>query len=164
MFTLSFPPQEFCLACQGCCRFQDSRSPWRPKIYAKEECFSRDQGPLNADQEGYLRTRCVQGVWLCDHLDARTNHCQVYPWRPFECALYPFLLVRNKDAIAVALHLACPYVQEKKGLACFQDVCAQVKEFFEQKDVQSFLRSCKENIVSDHIQGEEVRIIFPVEL
>ncbi len=164
MSAPSFPPQEFCLACQGCCRFQDSRSPWRPKVYPNEERVSAPQGLLSADQEGYLRTRCVQGVWLCDHLDARTNHCQVYPWRPFECVLYPFLLIKNRNGIAVAVHLACPYVQGKKDLSCFQDAFAQVQRFLEQKEVQDFLRSCKAHIISDHIQDEEVQIIFSMDL
>lgn len=165
MKTLSFPPQEFCLACQGCCRFQDSRSPWRPKVYAQEEKFFLAAPKfLKPDREGYLEAKCVHGCWLCEHLEEATNRCQVYPYRPLECILYPFLLLRDKNRIVVALHLACPYVQEKKDLKGFQDACENTKQFFEQKNVQAFLRTCQEHITSSHVQSEEVQVIFTVAL
>lgn len=163
MRTPSFPSQEFCLSCQGCCRFQDSRSPWRPKVYAREEkFFSTAKKILRPDGEGFLEAKCVQGFWLCEHLEPKTNRCQAYPWRPFECALYPFLLVRQGAEILLAVHDACPFVQEKKDSPGFAAACRELSDFFAQQDAQKFLTSCRDQVSSAHIKPEEIRILFSI--
>lgn len=51
--------------------------------------------------------------FICQFLNSGNNCCRIYKQRPFECKLYPFLLVRRQKTLALAAHLACPYLNDK---------------------------------------------------
>lgn len=50
--------------------------------------------------------------YLCCFLNKSTNKCRIYHSRPFECALYPFLLNSRAGRIYLSLDRNCPAVQE----------------------------------------------------
>ncbi len=91
---------EFCLDCKGCCRFEDEI--WLPHL-------------LKADEK-ILGFSCVkarkgaQSTLVCRFLDKADHKCKVYEKRPFECVLYPFLLINNNDSLDLVVHLGCPYI------------------------------------------------------
>ena len=163
--TLKQPmAQKYCLACQGCCRFQDAQSPWRPKIYEGESrIFSCNDLPSDLkDASDRLKTVFAHDAHQCLALDAKTSKCKYYHDRPLECRLYPFVLMNKKEGIFLAVHLACPFAQEAQGSGEFKDHCEGLKGFFRQESVQQFLRAQKDNIRSGHIKAEEVAILFPI--
>jgi len=111
-----FVPPKICLSCQGCCRFREAESLWRPKVAPGEletNEYKKDLAKA-LGEDGYIKTVEGQGQNRCAFLDLGTNKCGIYACRPFECRLYPFVLVKEKDKVVVSAHHACPYVQEKK--------------------------------------------------
>ena len=157
-------PQKFCLDCKGCCRFREPQSPWRPKVYANEEklfCHEHfDEAFL--DHEGKVATRSCSDEHVCLFLDSLTNACQVYKARPLECALYPFVLIKAKEGIFLAVHLACPFVQQAQSSAEFAAYLGELRTFFGQGSVQDFLKAHRQDMSSVHICQDEIQSLFCV--
>jgi len=101
---------EFCLDCRECCRFSDEI--WLPQLLK--------------DDEKTLAISCVkakkgkQSTFVCQFLQETDHKCQVYEKRPFECVLYPFLLVKNNDSLDLVAHLGCPYILNTVNLKQFK--------------------------------------------
>jgi Fe-S-cluster containining protein len=106
--------QKICLSCQGCCRFKDARSVWRPKVAPAEIKANEHKEDFTGalGEDGYIKTVQEQGQNRCAFLNLGANTCGIYTGRPFECRLYPFLLTQENGRVAVSVHLSCPYVQE----------------------------------------------------
>lgn len=91
---------EFCLACRECCKFEDDI--WLPHL-------------LKADEKA-LGISCVKAKksadanLVCKFLEESEHKCSVYEKRPFECALYPFLMVNHGNSLDLVVHLGCPYI------------------------------------------------------
>ncbi len=132
-----FVPTQVCLSCDGCCRFQDEKSIWRPQA-APEEAK-----PLTKDiaSDGRLKTGCVHGEEQCVFFNRDDRACRIYPTRPFECRLYPFVLYKKDKAIVVAAHRSCPYVQEKGAGSEAAEYIEYLRKYFQQPDVEAFLRN-----------------------
>lgn len=119
MFEIEqFVSCEYCLKCRGCCRFNQSDTVWSP-VFLKEE-ISRftergiDKSRLNNNKIRLL-PRPEEDKFLCGFLNADDNRCLIYPVRPFECMLYPFLINRCGNKIFLAVDLNCPFVRETIG-------------------------------------------------
>ena len=136
-----FVPSEVCLKCNGCCRYKDSSSPWRPKLGALDQTGLADLivtgGVLDA--QAYITTIQACGEHFCRFLKGEDNTCGIYTRRPFECSLYPFILSKTPDAVKVYVHLSCPYVQDHLSRARYDAYVAYLKEFFRREDVRGFL-------------------------
>jgi hypothetical protein len=136
-----FVPSAICLKCNGCCRYKEADSAWRPKLGA------RDQDNLAAlitagdilDARNYIKTIQVCGEHFCRFLNQGDNTCGIYTKRPFECLLYPFILSQTPGAVKVYVHLSCPYVQDHLPRAEFEDYVAYLKVFFRREDIRGFL-------------------------
>ena len=141
-----FVPSEICLSCDGCCRFREEKSEWRPRVAMEEKVpafFLKDNNQIysrqNVDIDNYLRVSSCQGACLCGFLK-NDNHCAIYDQRPFECGLYPFLITRDESGVAVSAHLSCPYLQEKYGTSEFEEYAAYLKETFATNKMAVFLK------------------------
>lgn len=145
-------PQKICLSCQGCCRYKEAESVWRPKI-AFEELKGNEYkidlvGALGKDAR--INTVEEKGQNRCSFLDLKTNKCGVYTGRPFECRLYPFLLARSPSPaekenekngrVAVSVHLSCPYVQQSRYSVEFEKHVGVLKAYFSGGERARFLR------------------------
>ncbi len=147
-----FVPSEVCLKCDGCCRYKEADSAWRPKLGAD------DQKSLAAlitagdvlDAQGYVKTIQACGKHFCRLLNGADNTCGIYTKRPFECSLYPFIISKTPDAVRVYAHLSCPYVQDHLPpslMGCrpggpradFDAHVAYLKEFFHRAEISEFL-------------------------
>jgi hypothetical protein len=164
-FVLSQPiTSAYCLSCKGCCRFQEEHSAWRPKAYDGEEEFSGGKvfSKEDVDAKGYVKARSVDGQYVCRYLDIDTNKCQIYSARPFECQLYPFLFFKKQQVIFLAVHLACPFVQEEKETEAFKGYCRDLAAFLTQEKAKEFLKRSSVSISSSHILKDEIEIIAPL--
>lgn len=128
-----FVPSDVCLRCLGCCRFEEQDSAWVPCLLEEEMQFLLDKDIPPACislQRKLLAEPHAQGSgYLCPFLDAESNRCKVYGFRPFECQLYPFLLVmRNKRAL-LTVDLNCPYAKEKLNSQEFKEYTAYLESF-----------------------------------
>jgi Fe-S-cluster containining protein len=148
MMELSFKqfvPSEICLKCDGCCRYKEADSPWRPKLGA------RDQSSLAAvitagdvlDTQGYVKTIQTCGEHFCRFLKRKDNTCGIYTQRPFECALYPFILSQTPDAVKVYVHLSCPYVQDHLSRPLYEAYVSYLKDMFQEPSTKEFLMQNK---------------------
>jgi Fe-S-cluster containining protein len=92
------------------------------------------------DREDLLPTRTCQGIHHCQYHNPEDNTCGVYPVRPWECLIYPFLLVSNDGKAKVGVHLHCPYAREHRDDAVSRDYMTYLKEYFAQETILNFLR------------------------
>jgi Fe-S-cluster containining protein len=94
-----FVDSKTCLECRGCCNFVDEH--WLPVLLSAETVL------LHRNEISGIRHN---GRIACEFLDTAAHTCTIYGRRPFECALYPFMLVKRGCALDLAAHLACPFV------------------------------------------------------
>ena len=140
-----FVPSEVCLKCDGCCRYKDANSIWRPKLGAE------DQKSLAAlitagdvqDSRGYITTIQKCGEHFCRFLNGNDNSCGIYTKRPFECSLYPFIISQDRGVIKVYVHLSCPFVQDHLSRAEYDAYVLYLKEFFRRTEIRDFILSNK---------------------
>jgi len=130
----NFIPNKVCLACEGCCRFSDVTSAWRPKVTREDRMQMAEDDQIDA--RGYVTAKEVQGQCPCVFLNEGDNICGVYSKRPLECQLYPFLLLQNQEEVSVGVHLSCPYAREMYDTDVFQDDVARLKEYFLSNDAK----------------------------
>ncbi len=136
-----FVPSSVCLKCDGCCRFKESDSRWRPYISEteKKDVAQKIFGSSAISPDGKIGTTpCAEG-FLCHFLNNKDNTCGIYYARPFECQLYPFLLGKEAENPVVYAHLNCPHIQEHFGTLVYQEYVEYLKEFFAKKNVRSFI-------------------------
>ena len=136
-----FVPSETCLKCDGCCRYKEADSAWRPKLGASDQVNLAAMITANdvLDAQGYITTIQVCGEHSCQFLNNKDNTCGIYTKRPFECLLYPVILSKTPDTIKVYMHLSCPYVQDHLAHAEFDAYVVYLKEFFQRTNVREFL-------------------------
>lgn len=121
-----FVPEEVCLKCPGCCRFQEADSVWLPCLLEEEilELVDKKDAPaVSLSLDKRIMPVSLQGKegFICPFLNIEDNKCKIYPTRPFECQLYPFLLsMRNKKAL-LTVDLNCPYIQDKLNSLEFKE-------------------------------------------
>ena len=144
-----FVPSSVCLACDGCCRFKDEHSAWRPKVSSEEilENVSQEKGLAeiifskeSVASDGHLKTRNAHGPCHCTFFNLEKNTCGIYSQRPFECQLYPFLLIKKDAGMVIGVHLNCPYVQEKRHTEIFDNYVSVLKQYFKESQGADFIR------------------------
>ena len=150
-------PQEVCLSCDGCCRFAGQNSSWRPKVAREEigDCYRQE-----LDEDGYIKAIDRRGQIQCVFFQAGDHTCHIYERRPFECRLYPFLLIKKGDDPAIGVHLSCPYVQEKWHDAEFQRYVEELQKYFQKQEVLEFIRRNPLLIGNYSKHGQEIEHLF----
>ena len=112
-----FVPEEFCLKCQGCCRFRKEDSAWSPCLLDEEVQDLLDRKIPPAAISSCRRLVAIpnpQGEgFICPFLGLEDNKCQIYSFRPFECQFYPFLLNVRGKKVLLTVDINCPYVSER---------------------------------------------------
>jgi len=135
-----FVPQEVCLSCEGCCRFQEPESLWRPKVaLSEQEEFPRIFSNENIDQQKSIQTSNRNGNYVCFFFNPSANKCTIYEIRPFECQLYPFLLLKSEEELMLGVHLNCPYVQESCTTDIFEKIVQELKDYFQKDEMITWL-------------------------
>ncbi len=158
-------PQKICLSCQGCCRFREALSLWRPKMTALEIAQISNAADKKAIQgavakDGYVATVPAQGQHRCTFLNLSDNKCGIYACRPFECRLYPFLLTKKDGHIAVSVHGNCPYVQESRHSPEFERHIGILKSYLGQEEKLCFLKN-NSALIGDYSEyAQEMEELF----
>ena len=111
-----FVPQEFCLRCQGCCRFKEQNSAWLPCLMDEEiqELLARKIPPaaISLDKKIQPSAHPKGEGYVCAFFNIDDNKCKIYDCRPFECQLYPFLINMRGRKVILTVDLNCPYAKE----------------------------------------------------
>jgi Fe-S-cluster containining protein len=164
-----FVPSDVCLKCDGCCRFKESDSHWRPKI-AKEEAAAAKTLGL-ADQifsqdviapDSYIRTKPGCGEHFCSFFNAQDHTCAIYKARPFECELYPFVISRDPNGTGLYVHLNCPHVEANYRRD--SDYVRYLKDYLARPDVREYLRRNKALLHDYSNYKDELEFLFPLEI
>lgn len=125
---------------------------WRPKWDKREF----------VDDNDYVTTIKDCGKHLCRFLNSSDNTCRAYHERPFECALYPFILSIEDGRRKVYLHLACPYIQDTQGDPRLTTYIDYLKNFFMAAGTQDFLKR-NQHLISDYAKAsDELQFLFDV--
>ena len=164
-----FVPSHICLACDGCCRFKDEHSSWRPKVSLEEmsQIDSQKKGLAeivfakeSVASDGYLKTVQTQSQCHCAFFNLEKNTCSIYSQRPLECQLYPFLLIKKDVGVVMGVHLNCPYIQQKRLTKSFDEYVVQLRKYFQKSEVIDFIRR-NPALASDYsLYQEEIEDIF----
>lgn len=162
-------PSEICLACQGCCRFHEEKSAWRPKMIEEEIRLSFRKGVSTKmfTKDIVQDDQCIRAIFsdtakqfICFFFTPETNSCKIYPGRPFECRLYPFLLTKKDGKNFLAVHLSCPFVQKHRSTVEFASHVAYLKEIFTERSVVQFLEK-NPIVVGDYrLYQDELEFLF----
>lgn len=143
-----FVTEGYCLTCDGCCRFSDAQSSFRPRVSPSEQEQIPAQDCVNIEHSKdkikapipFLKTISWKDETLCLFFQPEDHLCRIYPTRPFECRLYPFLLRKKYNDIVVSVHLSCPFVQERINSLSFERYVDSLKKYLFKEDVLDFLR------------------------
>ncbi len=157
-----FVPNAFCFQCKGCCRFQDKKSPWRPRMSPQE---ARGYGSIQEDfydEDLYFKVFLHQDIYQCHFLNPEDHRCRIYSHRPFECVLYPFLFIKEKDQLFFAVHLACPFIQDKRETEEFFQYLKTIKEVFLQCNQKEFQIDRFPAMKDGDFLKSEVDFLFPL--
>lgn len=126
-------PHDYCVECRGCCRFLASDGPWGPKLLEHEK---KSLGELTLKPSG------KEKLFFCGFFRPDTNSCGVYENRPFDCRLYPFLLLRAESgAIVLCVDENCLFVQEHQHTPLFQNYWKRLKKTLESPEIASLIRN-----------------------
>ena len=162
-----FVPSEVCLACDGCCRFKEENSSWRPKITSAEIGQIKTGGlaaeiltknPFGSDS--HIKTVSCNGQHHCSFFNSEGNTCRIYQQRPFECQLYPFVLSRNSGKAGIFVHLNCPFIQQTRHKPEFEKYVVYLKKFFQTKDTVDLIQENPELIGDYSAYGDELEYLF----
>ena len=128
-----FVPQEFCLSCQGCCRFTQANSVWSPCLLDQEiqNLLDKEIGQICicADKRLVPIANPDKSGFICPCLELENNKCKIYSLRPFECQLYPFLINLRDKKVLLTVDLNCPYARENISNSKFKECSEYLAEF-----------------------------------
>jgi len=143
-------PSQTCLACDVCCRFLDSKSPFAP-IFTDEEYgkalssgLLENQFSITSDGSSrQIQLKSHQDMFICPAFDPKTQHCTIYRDRPLDCQIYPFMLMWSADyqSVLLVVDRLCPYTENQ-----IQD--SQFKTYID--EMVEFLESIKKNIAQNY--------------
>ena len=102
-----------CQDCRECCVFEEDERYFAP-LFTKSE---KDNVPKagfkpfkNSDAVFQVELVKLGERYVCPYLDTGTHLCGIYRNRPFDCRMWPFIFMKDKDGDTV--------------LACFErDMC-----------------------------------------
>ncbi len=165
-----FIPEDVCLACKGCCRYSSKETVWAPLFFYDEivELTEANIVPTclfthpHTLKKGAARVDLVESgeAFICPCLDPASNRCKVYPNRPLDCRLYPFLLARQRDSSFLAVDENCPYIQKTFGTEPYHDYCAYLLEFLKSDE---FRRMKKDNPEIVQCYPDTIKFLAPLE-
>ncbi len=163
-----------CKRCGECCRFRESRQDFAP-IFTVEELDAirqvRDDMPefnpfKETDNIFQIRLKEAQKPtplypYVCPFLDEDAYSCTIYDVRPFDCRVWPFIVLRVQETGQVLLAhftgsscLAMAEVQPQD----FSAYEAYMEEMVSSEDFLAFLRKYPQIIWDHESQGNYVTV------
>ena len=129
---------DYCLQCKGCCYF--SSESWGPKLLEQEKARI-------GLKEIRLRRVNAKSI-ICEFLKDDSHECRIYSNRPFECALYPFLLVKRDVLIDLAAHIGCSYVKDNFSSDEFKQYVLELLKLIKTPEILQIISENKKNFYS----------------
>lgn len=165
---------EQCMRCRECCRFRSNRQDFAPIFTADELAairqarksmpeFAPFKGTANIFQIKLQQAKHEDPVYpyVCPFLDEDKYECTIYDVRPFDCRIWPFIVLKLTETGEVKLaHFtgdACLALQEVSP-ADFGEYEAYMQRLVTSPELLSFLRQHPELIWEHHDDGKYATI------
>lgn len=96
-------------SCRSCCKFKAKDGYFAPKITDKEIEVLRKKGlfkdvfvPFKDAKDVFqiklVESRLSKGMLVCPYLDEQSHKCGMQGSKPFDCAFWPFMVMRDKKS------------------------------------------------------------------
>lgn len=163
-----FVPSSYCFKCKSCCVFESTQTTWRPLMAQEERLRSCLVSPgkcfdnAAVDPDGYVKTVNEQGKGRCAVFHDKEYVCNFYETRPFECRIYPFMLVEKEGKPFLAAHLNCPFVSEHWRDEMFEEYVEYLMNYIEQPAVKNFI-SRNRNIARPYNAGDQFDFLYELD-
>lgn len=139
-----------CLRCQQCCKFDHLYRNFAPVISPEQKRAMVAEGLLTPGQvrrrkDGNYSIRLVKGKkekgLQCSCL-GENMACTVQERKPFDCLLYPFVLVqgRRKGEVFMAVDDTCPKIAKLRGTERFRKHKEYLRRVFTKPGMVDFIR------------------------
>ena len=151
-------PSRTCLSCKFCCRFSKPDTAWQPHLASDEISILTKRGFKNKIFKQTVKLDKLGKIFCCSFFYPQGNSCKVYRLRPFECRLYPFVLVAGKNRISLAVHLACPFILENINTRKFKKHVEYLKRYFARKSCREFIKA--NPVIAQNYRGYEEELTF----
>jgi len=103
-----------CVKCRTCCKFKKGDGAWAPifsaaeiKAIAKEHriksAWKKYKKSKNSFQPRLVKSEKEAGIYVCPFLNEKKYRCLVEKLKPFDCRIWPFVLMKNKKKDAINL-------------------------------------------------------------
>lgn len=128
-------PKGYCLNCDICCRFLDRLSAMRPYLLREDmEKLKKQASQSSRIRKGtFINLIKHQDMYICPYFNFKKDKCSIYRIRPFDCQLYPFLLIRKDREVFLCADINCPFVKENIESKLFTHHIGYLKKVFSDK-------------------------------
>ncbi len=159
-----------CQDCRGCCYFPEEEQYFAP-IFTKEEIetiaktrkemptFKPFRDSANVFKIDIIPSTRKSGQYVCPFLDEKTHLCGVYGVRPFDCKIWPFMFMKDKNGKTVLASFtkdACP-ITDSFSEKEYDEYKKSILDFINKENGFALLKS-HPDLASDY--EEETYIIF----
>jgi Fe-S-cluster containining protein len=139
-----------CEKCRECCYFEEDERYFAPLFTGTE----RDAIDLKASFKPFKNSDNVFQVeleesgerYVCPFLNEETHLCRIYKKRPFDCSIWPFLFMKDRDGETVLACFErdmCPDF-DKMSDDKFSKLCDAKISWIKQGNILNFLKEHKE--------------------
>jgi len=113
-------PSPVCVSCDICCHFLSQDSLMAPIFTFKERERTIEAGfspdlfdPTDDGKSSQIRLKAYEKMFICPAFSPETGECSIYPIRPIDCQIYPFVIAFDEDRKQVLLCVdrICPYTE-----------------------------------------------------
>jgi len=118
-FLKQIIPSEACLNCDVCCRYLERTTTLVPSFLPSEAGENKVGGDqlYAVGKKVDLKTPPMphDDHYICSFFIPDKNMCRIYPSRPLDCQLYPFMVTYDADfkSVALVIDSKCPYIKDK---------------------------------------------------
>lgn len=105
---------EDCLKCRECCKFKKGEAAWAPifsraeidaivREYKIKPAWRKYKKSINSFRPRLVKSQKDIGLYVCPFLDRQRYSCMIEKLKPFDCRIWPFVLMRNRKKEAINL-------------------------------------------------------------
>ncbi|MDD5356450.1 MAG: YkgJ family cysteine cluster protein [Candidatus Omnitrophica bacterium] len=170
-------PESFCLSCDVCCRFSEGYTVWSPLFTEAEikhlvnkdilppSIFTSPRPEADGNKVKHEhRTRRINLVaykdyFICPCFRPEDKKCRIYEDRPFECRLYPFLLVNRGGKFYMAQDTKCPYLRSAQQEE-IDSYVNYLQEALQADEARMFLKNSPQ-LFADY-PAADLKLLFPI--
>ncbi len=133
-------PEKICLSCDICCRYTEDSNQWTPFILKEELPGFKSSLALPPFVESSgLNIDPVKDKnnYICPFFVSAKNRCRIYPERPLDCRLYPFVISYDStySQIILSCDRQCPFAADKKNAKKIEKYARSLKNVIDAEEM-----------------------------